>query len=47
LAVNYDVNNLAANGSTGMLLLHTHNTAATSAQVVVLDRIFANGFESN
>lgn len=44
LAIPYDVNNLVANGSSGMLLLHTHNTAATSAQVVILDRIFADGF---
>ena len=47
LAVGYSVSNLVANGSSGMLLLHSHNTAATSAQVVILDRIFANGFESN
>jgi subtilisin family serine protease len=47
LAVNYNANNLAVNGSTGMLLLHTHNTAVTSAEVVLIDRIFANGFESN
>jgi hypothetical protein len=47
LAVGYNVNNLTANGSTGMLLLHSHNTEATSAEVVILDRIFANGFESN
>ncbi|MBS0570656.1 MAG: hypothetical protein JSS28_08610, partial [Proteobacteria bacterium] len=42
--VNYDVNKVVANGSTGMLLLHSHNTEATSAQVVILDRIFADGF---
>jgi subtilisin family serine protease len=44
LAVNYNVHNLVGNGSTGMLLLHSHNTAATSAQVVVLDRVFGNNF---
>jgi subtilisin family serine protease len=44
VSVAYDVNKVAANGSTGMLLLHTHNTAVTSAQVVALDRIFADGF---
>ncbi|HST29135.1 MAG TPA: hypothetical protein VLK26_12320, partial [Rudaea sp.] len=42
--VNYNVNKVVANGSTGMLLLHSHNTEATSAQVVILDRIFADGF---
>jgi len=42
--VNYDVSKVVANGSTGMLLLHTHNTEATSAQTVILDRIFADGF---
>jgi len=47
LAVGYNANNLSANGSLGMLLLHSHNTTATSAEVVILDRIFANGFESN
>jgi hypothetical protein len=47
LGISYNVNNLVANGSSGMLLLHTHNTQATSAQVVILDRIFANGFEAN
>lgn len=45
VVVDYDGDNLAANGSLGMLLLHTHNTAAKSAQVVILDRIFANSFE--
>ena len=44
--VAYNVNNLVANGSTGMLLLHTHNSASTSAQVVILDSIFQNGFEN-
>ena len=39
--------NMSANQSTGILLLHTHNTAATSAQVIFVDRIFANGFETN
>ena len=43
--VAYNVNNLVANGSNAMLLLHTHNTASTSAQVVVLDSIFQNGFD--
>jgi hypothetical protein len=47
LAVGYNANNLSTNGSLGMLLLHSHNTTATSAEVVILDRIFANGFESN
>jgi hypothetical protein len=45
--VAYDVNNVVANGSNGMLLLHSHNTSATSAQFVALDRIFADGFEGN
>ena len=44
IAVDYDVNNVVANGSTGMLLLHTHNSESTSAQAVALDRIFADGF---
>jgi subtilisin family serine protease len=44
LGVNYNVDNAVANGSTGMLLLHSHNTEATSAQPVALDRIFADGF---
>jgi hypothetical protein len=42
--VAYDVNKAVANGSTGMLLLHSHNTESTSAQAVALDRIFADGF---
>ena len=45
--VAYSAANLSANQSTGILLLHTHNTAATSAQIVVPDRIFADGFEGN
>jgi subtilisin family serine protease len=46
IAVDYNANNLSANGSSGMLLLHTHNGVETSAQVVTLDRIFANGFDN-
>jgi subtilisin family serine protease len=45
LQVAYDEANMAANGSTGMLLLHQHNTSDKSAQVVVLDGVFGGGFE--
>jgi subtilisin family serine protease len=42
--VAYNVNNVVANGSHGMLLLHSHNTDDISAQFVGLDRIFYDGF---
>lgn len=42
----YDAANLAANGSTGVLLLHHSNLATDAAQVINPDRIFANGFEA-
>jgi hypothetical protein len=41
----YDTANLAANGASGVLLLHHANLPAEAAQVISLDRIFANGFE--
>jgi len=44
IQVDYNVNNLVGNGSNAMLLLHTHNGVSNSAQVVVLDRIFADEF---
>jgi hypothetical protein len=44
LQVAYDTQNLGANGSLGLLLLHHHNTADKTAETVVLDDLFANGF---
>ena len=41
----YDEASLGANASLGLLLLHHHNTSATSAQAIVLDGIFANRFD--
>lgn len=45
LSVTYDKANLLSNGTTGLLLLHHHNTNATRAQVVRFDDLFSNGFE--
>jgi len=48
LAVGYDFGKMSANGSTGtLLLLHHHNDGGNSAEVVVLDGIFHDGFDSN
>ena len=40
----YDTQNLGANGSLGLLLIHHHNTTDKTAEAVVLDDLFANGF---
>lgn len=45
LSVTFDKANLQTNGSSGLLLLHHHNTSATRAQVVRFDDLFADGFE--
>ena len=44
LQVAYDTQNLGANASLGLLLLHHHNTTDKTAETVVLDDLFANGF---
>jgi hypothetical protein len=44
LHVPYDTQNLVANGSLGLLLLHHHNTTDKTAETVVLDDLFTNGF---
>lgn len=44
IPVTYNTANMVANGSLGMLLLHHHNTHGKTAQVVLIDQIFANGF---
>jgi subtilisin family serine protease len=50
LPIDYDLANLTANGSDGILLLHHQNTTETKAQVVTFgllpDDIFADGFEA-
>jgi len=45
LAVPYDTANLSANGSSGMLLLHHHNTSDKTAEVVVFDELFKDSFD--
>ncbi|UXI70607.1 S8 family serine peptidase [Tahibacter amnicola] len=45
LNVTYNEANMQANGSTGLLLLHHHNSPSNSAQVVIMDSIFADGFD--
>jgi subtilisin family serine protease len=40
-----DAANLAANGASGLLLLHHANLPEEAAQVIGFDRIFADGFE--
>lgn len=47
IPVTYNTANLVANGSLGMLLLHHHNTSDKTAQVVLIDQIFADGFGKN
>ncbi|HVJ63437.1 MAG TPA: S8 family serine peptidase, partial [Tahibacter sp.] len=41
----YDAANMAANGSSGLLLLHHSNLPENAAQVIQPDRIFADTFE--
>jgi hypothetical protein len=46
LPLTYNQANLAANGANSVLLLHTHNGAATTADVIVIiDGVFKDSFE--
>jgi hypothetical protein len=51
LSLDYNLDNVQANGSDGILLLHHHNTSGTRAQVVgftltpLPDDMFEDGFE--
>jgi subtilisin family serine protease len=45
LPVSYNTDNMAVNGTLGLLLLHHNNTSDTSAEVVIIDELFKDGFE--
>jgi subtilisin family serine protease len=45
LNIGYNQANMSANASTGLLLLHHHNSLDNSAQAVAMDNIFADDFD--
>ena len=43
--MSYNTDNMAVNGTLGLLLLHHNNTSDTTAEVVIIDELFKDGFE--